>query len=63
MTRTVSRLRIGWLTKSYVAGSNASPDGLRQRPLDAVVVDDPPDRGQDVAALAAQRAVLRQVVA
>jgi hypothetical protein len=35
---------------------------LRQRPLDPVVVDDPPDRRQDVAALTAERAVLGQVV-
>ena len=44
------------------AGSNAVAQRLLQRALDAVVVDDPPDRGEDVAALAAHRPVLGQVV-
>ena len=35
---------------------------LRQRALDAVVVDDPPDRREDVPALAARRPVLGQVL-
>ena len=52
--RPVHELVVGWV--ELVA------QRLGQRPLDRLVVDDPPDGGQDVAALQTERPVLGQVV-